>query len=94
MKNIISFFILVSFASMLSSCEETGIFFPTSSNTDSTGVFQVSINGGVFSTENVSFTSDGVDLLISAIKIETNESFTLKVNDFSTSSFSFEGEIL
>ena len=91
MKNINYFFILVIFTFLFSACEENGIFFPTNTTTQSKGLFEVKVNGNVFSTENVNFISDGVDLYINAIKPETNEIFTLKVDDFDIGNFSFEG---
>lgn len=87
MKNINYFLLIISFVFLFNSCEENGIFFPASEN----GTFQVTFDGEIFSTENVSFTSDGDDIFINAIKPETNEIFTLKVVDFDIGSFGFEG---
>lgn len=87
MKNINSFLILISFVFLFNSCEENGIFFPEKPQT--TGSFQVNFDGEIFSTENVSFTSDGEDIFINAIKPETNEIFSLKVENFNIGSFSF-----
>lgn len=92
MKNINYFLILLSFVFVFSACQENGIFFPaTSSPSQNPGFFQVTFNGQVFSTENVSFTSDGVDIYINATKQETSELFTLKVDNFDEGVFSFEG---
>ncbi len=82
----------MSFTFLISACEENGIFFPSKATSQSKGLFEVIIDGDVFSTENASFTSDGVDIFINAKKPETNEIFTLKVDDFTISSFSIEGE--
>lgn len=74
----------------MSSCEEDGIFFPTSTQT--TGVFEVTFDGSIFSTTNADFTLDGEDIIINATNPNTNETFTLKVNNFDINSFSFEGQ--
>lgn len=90
MKNINYFLSLVSFVFLFSACQENGIFFPASSSvSQNPGFFEVTIDGEVFSTESVSFTSDGVDVYINATK--QDEIFTLKVDDFNLGSFSFEG---
>jgi hypothetical protein len=44
-----------------------------------------------FSTKEVGFSSIGENLIITATKTETDEIFTLKVNNFNTGNFSFEG---
>lgn len=90
MKNISYFFIILSFLFGLISCQEDGIVFPSIQN--AAGSFKVIIDGALFSTENVSFTSDNEGIVISAIKLETNETVTLKIVDFNRTNFSFEGE--
>lgn len=93
MKNFSYFLLLISVAFLCNACEENGIFFPsTNSETQGKGLFTVTFDNEIFSTENVSFTSDGENIFLNAIKSETNEIFTLKVDDFDTGSFSFEGE--
>jgi hypothetical protein len=90
MKNSSYFFIILFFLFGLISCQEDGIVFPSIQN--AAGSFQVTIDGALFSTKNVSFTSDNVGIFISAIKLETNETVTLKIVDFNRVRFSFEGE--
>ena len=87
MKNISYFLLLISLVFLFNTCEENGFFFPASEN----GTFEVSFDGETFSTSNTSFTSDGKDIIITAIDQETNEIFTVKVDDFGIGSFSFEG---
>ena len=93
MKNIIYFIILISVAFLCNSCEENGIFFPTTSQGQgqTNSSFEVMIDGEIFSTQNVDFTSDGEDIFINASKPETNEIVTLKIDDFGIGNFSFEG---
>lgn len=72
----------------MNSCEENGIFFPPSEND---GIFEVTIDGEAFSTTSVNYTIDNDNLVITAIDPDTNETFTLMVEDFEVASFSFEG---
>ena len=88
MKRIKHFFILFSFIFITNSCEENGIFFPPSENN---GVFEVTIDGEIFTTSDANFVTDGDDLVITAIKTDTDEIFTLRVESFELRSFSFEG---
>ena len=88
MKRITYFFLFLSFVFITNSCEENGIFFPDSENN---GVFEVTIDGTIFSTNEVSFTSDNENLVITAIDTNTNEIFTLTVEDYNIGGFSFEG---
>ncbi|QNM85169.1 hypothetical protein H9W90_13375 [Polaribacter pectinis] len=89
MKKTIYLSILVLF--FITSCEESGINFPTDNTQQLESGFSVNIDGVLFSTDKVDFTSDGVDIFINASKPETNEIFTLKTNNFSLGNFSFEG---
>lgn len=88
MKRIKHFFLVLSLVLITNSCEENGIFFPPSENN---GVFEVTIDGEVFTTSEVSFVNDDSTLGITAIKSETQEIFTLVVEDYAARSFSFEG---
>ena len=83
-KNYLSIILLF----LVFACAEDGLFFPES---ESEGTFQVTIDAVLFSTDDVSFTSDGVDIFINAVNSRTKESFTLKVDDFKVGDFSFEG---
>jgi hypothetical protein len=89
MRNLGYIFILISIVFAFTACEENGLFFPTTSQND--GSFQVTFDGKNLSTTNVSFTADVDDIFINAINTETNEIFTLKIDDFDLGSFSFEG---
>tara|TARA_R110002126_G_scaffold264475_2_gene407530 strand:+ start:6812 stop:7684 length:873 start_codon:yes stop_codon:yes gene_type:complete len=88
MKRITYFFLFLSFVFITNSCEENGIFFPPSENN---GVFEVTVDGTIFSTNEVSFTSDNENLVMTAIDTNTNEIFTLTVEDYNIGGFSFEG---
>jgi hypothetical protein len=90
MRNKIFFFTLLSFVFALTSCQEDGIVFPNIQNV--AGSFRVIIDGALFSTENVSFTSENEEIVITATKTDTNEIITLNIDNFSIGSFSFEGE--
>lgn len=90
MKNTIYFLVLITIPFVFSSCEENGIFFPTS--TQSTGVFEVIFDGVIFTTTNADFSLEGDDIIISAIHSNTSETITLRVKDFDINSFSFEGQ--
>ena len=88
MMRIKHFLILVLLIFIANSCEENGIFFPPSENN---GVFEVTRDGVVFSTNEVSFTSENDNLVITAIDSDTNEVFTFAVEDYNIGGFSFEG---
>ncbi|TXD50848.1 MULTISPECIES: hypothetical protein [unclassified Polaribacter] len=85
-----AFYLILLAVLVCSSCQEDGIVFPTTQNTEVS--FLVTIDGVLFSTENASFTTDNVSIFISATIPETKEIITLKVDDFEIGSFSFEGE--
>ncbi len=89
MKHTFYLFIALFITLIFSACQENGIVFP--SNINPKGIFDVNIDGELFSTENVSFTSNNKDIFINATKTGTNEIFTLKIADFAIGSFSFEG---
>lgn len=88
MKRINYIFVLLTLVFITNSCEENGIFFPPS---DNEGVFEVTIDGETFTTTQANFVTDNSDIVITAIKTETNEIFTLAVESFDTRNFSFEG---
>lgn len=88
MKRITYFILLLSIALITNSCEENGIVFPPSDNST---IFEVTFDGEVFSTEIVNFVTDGEIIVITANKIDTDELFTIRVEDFGIGSFSFEG---
>jgi hypothetical protein len=88
MKRLKYFFGFLFLVFVISSCEDNGIFFPPSEND---GVFEVTIDGKVFTTTSVNYVIDNDDLIITAIQPDTDEIFTLKVEDFDVANFSFEG---
>lgn len=88
MNRIKHFLLLLSLVFVTNSCEENGIFFPPSENS---GVFEVIIDGEVFTTTEASYVYDGETIGITATKTGTNEIFTLVVEYFDLGSFSFEG---
>ena len=89
MKSLAYFLLIVTFFATITSCQENGIIFPVKQNVQ--GDFEVVIDGEIFLTNDVSFTVTNQEIVITAIKTATNETFTLKVDDFSNASFSFEG---
>lgn len=90
MKSFAYFLLIVSFFATITSCQENGIFIPVKQNIE--GNFEVVIDGEIFLTKDVNFTANNQEIIITAIKTITNETFILKVGDFSDASFSFEGE--
>jgi hypothetical protein len=90
MKNTAYFFVILFFTVAFSACQEDGIVFPSVQNSESS--FEVIIDGELFSTENVSFTTDNEGIFINAEIVETEEIITLKIDDFDVGVFSFEGE--
>lgn len=89
MKRIKHFFFLLILAVITNSCEENGIIFPPSNNN---GVFEVTIIGGeTFSTTEANFITDNDNIVITAIKTDTDETFTLAIESFDIGTFSFEG---
>ena len=91
MKKTTYLFILAFIFISFSSCVENEISFSNSNNSQSKSSFQVTIDGVLFSTESVDYTSDGVDIAINAIKQGTDEIITLKINNFGLGNFSFDG---
>ncbi|MDG1398358.1 MAG: DUF6252 family protein [Polaribacter sp.] len=88
MKRTLYFLFVLSFVFIINSCQENGIFFPPSENS---GVFEVTIDGVLFTSSKVSFVNDDNTLILTAVKSETDETLTLVVEDFRIGSFSFEG---
>ncbi|PQJ80402.1 DUF6252 family protein [Polaribacter porphyrae] len=89
MKNTFCLFFIIYLFFTFTSCEENGIFFPTPTITK--GTFEVIIDGQLYSTQEASFVRDGNNIFINAIKPNTNEIFTLKVDNFDVGNFSFQG---
>jgi hypothetical protein len=89
MKSFTYFLLIVTFFATITSCQENGIVFPVKQNIK--GDFEVVIDGKFFLTNDVSFSVTNQEITITAIKTDTNETLILKVDDFSNSSFSFEG---
>jgi len=89
MKSLAYFLLIVTFFATITSCQENGIVFPVKQNIE--GDFEVVIDGEIFLTNDVSFTVTNQEITITAIKTDTNEILTLKVDDFSNTSFSLEG---
>lgn len=88
MKHIKVCFLFLSILFIFNSCEENGIFFPVKENN---ATFQATFDGATFVTSDVNFTVEGDDLFINALDVITNESFTLRVDNFDIGIFSFEG---
>lgn len=88
MKHIKVCFLFLSILFIFNSCEENGIFFPVYENN---AIFQTTFDGSTFVTNDVNFTIEGEDLFINALDVNTNESFTLRVDNFDIGTFSFEG---
>lgn len=88
MKRILNLLIVSCFALNFSSCEENGIFFPPS---EDNGLFEVTIDDAVFTTSASNFYIDDDILVITSINTTTDEIFTLRVENYSVGSFSFEG---
>lgn len=94
MKSIIYLFSFLTFLFVLSSCEEVGLFgYDTDlvNNPYEKSGFKATVDGVDLFTENASFAIDGADILISAINPETNEVFTVKVVNYATGTFDFQG---
>ena len=89
MKNIT--ILLLFFTIIFLSCEDAGLSIPTQPNSQIESGFEVSFDGKEFFTENVDYTSDGIDIFINAVKPETNEIFTIKIPNFSFGTFDLEG---
>ena len=90
MKSFAYFLLIFTIFATITSCQENGIFIPVKQNIE--GNFEVIIDGEVFLTTDVNFTVNNQELLITASKTATNETISLKVDDFNDASFSFEGE--
>ncbi|APZ45344.1 hypothetical protein BW723_03075 [Polaribacter reichenbachii] len=88
MKHIKVCFLFLSILFIFNSCEENGIFFPVYENN---AIFQATFDGETFLTSEANFTVEGDDLFINAIDVTTNESFTLRVDNYDLGVFSFEG---
>lgn len=90
MKSVVYFLLIIIFTISFTSCLENGIIFPEKQNIE--GNFEVTIDGAILRTSNVSFTLNNKEVIITGIKTETNETFILKVADFNKPNSSFEGE--
>lgn len=90
MKSVSYFLLIIIFTISFTSCLENGIIFPEKQNIE--GNFEVTFDGTILLTSNVNFTLNDQEIIITALKAETKESFILRVVDFNEPSFSFEGE--
>ncbi|WP_439131162.1 DUF6252 family protein [Polaribacter sp.] len=88
MKRLYYLLILIFIVFIANSCEDNGVFFPPSENN---AVFEVTIDNELFTTTEANFMIDGDKIVINAIKTNTDEVFTLNVENFDVRSFSFEG---
>lgn len=79
---------LISFLSVFSSCEKIGVFEP---DPETEVTFKVNFDEKSFFTQNVSFTSNGTDIVMSATKQETDEVFTIRISNYGLGSFNFIG---
>lgn len=87
MKRIAFYILFLTIALITNSCEENGIFLPPSDDV----VFEVKIDGELFSTSEVSFVNDDNIIVITAIDSNSSEIFTLNVEDFEIGTYSLEG---